>query len=153
METIAERITKIVEMSGMKKTDFATAINVTPSYISKLAKNKDVNPSRLVIDAICKKEGVSKEWLETGAGPIYTPERQSGGFTKEELASRFSDMINKPIPYRNEIIWCLSSLSPTEWKIIGEKIVEMADIVKQAKAEVDDVTPEDRSEENGNLAE
>lgn len=144
METIAERITKLVEMSGSKKSEFAESIGVTPSYISRLARVRDINPSRLVIDAICKKHGVNKAWLETGEGPIYTPEKRVGGATKEELSSRFSEIINEPIPYRNEIIWYLSNLTPEEWRIIGEKILEMAEIVRQVN---------ETEEENGIVSE
>ena len=54
---------------------------------------------------------------------------------KRELTARFSQLIGTDMPYRDEIICCLSDLGPAEWKIIGATIIKMADKIKENEAE------------------
>jgi transcriptional regulator with XRE-family HTH domain len=41
---------------------------MSPSYISKLAKNEVVQPSRNFIQVVCDKYNVNEEWLISGSG-------------------------------------------------------------------------------------
>ena len=68
METIAERIMKIVDENGGNKSEFARRINVTPSYISKLGKDVTTIPSDRTIADICREFRISEVWLRTGEG-------------------------------------------------------------------------------------
>lgn len=53
METISQRIIKIVNALGGNKSEFARRINLTPAYISKLDKKPDMIPSdRTITDII-----------------------------------------------------------------------------------------------------
>ena len=71
MDTIANRIIKIVEKTGGNKSDFARKINVTPAYISKFGKDPDATPSDRTIADICREFNVSEVWLRTGEGEMF----------------------------------------------------------------------------------
>ena len=71
METIANRVIKIVEATGGNKSEFARKINLTPAYISKLDKQPDRIPSDRTIADICREFNVSETWLRTGDGEMF----------------------------------------------------------------------------------
>lgn len=70
MSTINERISLIVEKSGLTKTAFAKRVNVSQQYISKLVKTGE--PSELFIDVVCREFNVNEEWLRTGEGKMLS---------------------------------------------------------------------------------
>ena len=59
LETISQRIIKIVNALGGNKSEFARRINLTPAYISKLDKKPDMIPSDRTITDICREFNVS----------------------------------------------------------------------------------------------
>lgn len=74
--TMGERIELIITDRQIKKVEFAAALDINQSYVTKLIKNER-EPSTRLIDAICREFGVRREWLETGLGEMYT-QRNSG---------------------------------------------------------------------------
>lgn len=63
------RISAIVEQSGLTKTAFAKKINVSQGLISQLCSGF-TNPSDRTISDICREFGISEEWIRTGEGPM-----------------------------------------------------------------------------------
>ena len=95
METIAERIIKVVNALGGNKSDFARKINVTPAYISKLSKQLDKLPSERTISDICRVFKVSYDWIMTGNGEMFETLPQG---IIEDLAEKFNlDEVDKRI--------------------------------------------------------
>lgn len=67
-----ERIKTLIESEGIKQVEFANKLNVDASYISKLLSNKsNTLPSERLLDDICRKFNVNKEWLIDGTGDMY----------------------------------------------------------------------------------
>lgn len=67
-----ERIKTLIKSEGIKQIDFASKLNVDASYISKLLSNKfTALPSDRLIDDICRKFNINKEWLINGTGDMY----------------------------------------------------------------------------------
>lgn len=66
MNTINDRISEVVNDSGLTKTAIAKKLNVSQQYISKLIKTGE--PSELFKYAFCSLFSINKNWLETGAG-------------------------------------------------------------------------------------
>lgn len=126
MSKINERIEVIVGKSGLTKTAFAEKINVTQQHVSRLTK--DGTPSDRTIADICDKFGVNETWLRTGEGTMYREISE-----QDQLAAMFNSMITEDVPYRNEIILCLSRMTPAEWKLVGDKILEIAEEIKREK--------------------
>lgn len=88
METIAQRIMKVVEANGGNMSEFARAIGVTPAYISKLGKEPDRVPSDRTLSDICREFHVSETWLRTGEGEMHLNLDR-----KEELKAIFGDIM------------------------------------------------------------
>lgn len=68
--TIGERIGMLIEEKGMKRTEFAAVLKIDQSYVTKLTKGANA-PSNALIENICRKFGVRREWLENGEGEMF----------------------------------------------------------------------------------
>ena len=124
METISDRISKVVEESGLTKTAFGEKINLTPSSISKLM-NGTQNPSDRTLIDIADKFNVREDWLRTGEGPMRMERTR-----EEELQAFFSNVIKDNVPNRKEIILALSKMPAEWWEATSRMIVEAADAIK-----------------------
>ena len=71
MNTINERIARVVSESKLSKTAFAGKINVSQQYISKLCRCGV--PSDRTITDICREFNVNETWLRTGKDEMRTP--------------------------------------------------------------------------------
>lgn len=60
----------IREEANLTQDEFADRIGIGKSSVSKLEVGTN-NPSEQTIRAICKEFKVSREWLETGKGPMH----------------------------------------------------------------------------------
>lgn len=95
---ISDRILEIIEKRNLTKTEFASRLNVTQPYISKIV-NKGAVPSDRLIEDICEKFNVNEEWLRTGKGEMRKemPELDEIAIYVEELLGSednpFFDMI------------------------------------------------------------
>ena len=122
MQTINDRIGIVLERSGKTKTAFGESLNVSQQYISKLVKTG--NPSELLINDICEKYHIRKEWLVDGNGnPDQPLDRQ------EEIAKLAGDLFKgQKNSFKERLILALSRLVESEWEVL-EKIAE--DIAKE----------------------
>lgn len=68
MNEITARIRKVFNYVGKSQSEFAREINVTPAYVWKLLNKDDATPSDRLINDICEKFNVNKDWLIHGAG-------------------------------------------------------------------------------------
>ena len=117
MQTINERIGIVLERSGKTKTAFGESLNVSQQYISKLVRTG--NPSELLINDICEKYHVRKEWLLRGIGDPDEPLNR-----KEEIAQLTSDLFKgEKNSFNERLILALSRLDESEWELL-EKIAE-----------------------------
>ena len=115
MQTINERIGIVLERSGKTKTAFGESLNVSQQYISKLVRTG--NPSELLINDICEKYHVRKEWLLRGIGDPDEPLNR-----KEEIAQLTSDLFKgEKNSFKERLILALSRLDESEWELL-EKI-------------------------------
>lgn len=113
MDTIAERIAKVVDSVGVSKSNFARKINVTPSYISKLGKQPDSVPSDRTIADICREFNVNEGWLRTGEGEMFLQLKPD-----EELVAFFGDLLSGEPDFRRRLISVLSKLDSEEWALL-----------------------------------
>ena len=115
MTSISERIMLVVEKTGNNKSKFARKINVTPAYISKLGKNRDVVPSDRTILDICREFDVNEEWLRTGQGEMFRKLSRS-----DEIAAFFGDVLSGEPDFRARFIAALSRLNADQWKLLEQ---------------------------------
>lgn len=71
MNEINLRIREIFAKTQKSQSDFAREIHVTPAYIWKILNKDDAVPSERLINDICEKFAVRKEWLCTGEGEMF----------------------------------------------------------------------------------
>lgn len=119
MNEITGRVREIFEKSGKSQSDLARSLNVTPAYIWKLLNKDDAVPSERLIDDICEKYHVRKEWLLYGIGDPDEPLNR-----KEEIARLTADLFKgQKNSFRERLILALSRLDESEWELF-EKIAE-----------------------------
>ena len=70
METVADRINRILDAEGIKKRDLARRLKISDSSVSTMCSGKS-NPSGQTITMICKEFGIREEWLKYGKGEMY----------------------------------------------------------------------------------
>lgn len=81
---MSERISEVVNLSGLNKTVFAEKINVSQSLVSLICSGK-ANPSDRTISDICRVFGVNEIWLRTGDGEMLAKKTR-----EKELAEIFT---------------------------------------------------------------
>lgn len=64
-----ERIRQILKENNLKQKQFAFAIGVTESYISKLLKDPDIRLSQSLAVLMEEKYGYNAEWILNGTEP------------------------------------------------------------------------------------
>ena len=120
--TTSERISVLIDELQISKSDFASAIDVTPAYISKII-NKGAVPSKRVLEEICKKFKVTKAWLYNGEGEIFVE------LTKDqEIAEFLGDLISdETVDLKKRLISGLAKLNQEQWsqlEIIMDTLIE-----------------------------
>ena len=68
--SVGDRIAELIHFKGLKKVEFAAAVNIDQSYVTKIIKGTSNASSRL-LDDICREFGVRREWLENGEGEMF----------------------------------------------------------------------------------
>lgn len=129
LDTIGNRIAKIIEAKGIKKVQFASRINVDQSYISQLTSGKKTPSDRTVAD-ICREFNVSESWLRTGEGEMFVEKTES-----EELAAFFGELLKDEPDFRHRLIAAMSRLTLDEWKVIEKLAVEAVEGIKKDGSE------------------
>ena len=73
MTEIGERIKALIDELGISQRQFAYRISINPATISKIVQGKIIPNNRIII-LITNVFNVSKKWLETGEGDIFSGE-------------------------------------------------------------------------------
>lgn len=130
METIAERITHVVDVLKMSKSEFARKINVTPAYISKLGKMPNSIPSDRTILDICREFDVNEEWLRHGTEPMFLERNRD-----EELSAFFGDLLAGEPDFKRRLIAVLSRLDESEWELLEKMADNLMEEIQKEKAD------------------
>lgn len=87
MNGFGDRIDEIIKKTGEKQASFARRVNIDPSYVSQLIKERRM-PSKLLIKSICSEYNVNEDWLVYGKGEMYA---ESTAQTLDCVARRYSE--------------------------------------------------------------
>ena len=104
-----DRISKIVEMSGLTKTAFAKRINVSQGLVSQMCIGM-TKPSDRTIQDICREFSVNPEWLRTGEGEPYLKRTREA-----EIMSFAVETIKGSNEFRRALVSMLATLDDSEW--------------------------------------
>ncbi len=122
MNEITGRIREIFKNSHKSQADLARCLEVTPAYIWKLLNKDDAVPSERLINDICEKFHIRKEWLLNGTGDPEQPlDRQ------DEIAKLTADLFKgQKNSFKERLILALSRLDEKEWEVLEEIVEEIA---------------------------
>lgn len=124
-----ERISYIIKSLGIKKVEFASALNLSGAMISKLCSG-DGAPSDRTIADICRIFNVNEAWLRTGIGePFIQLSRE------EEIASILGSAIAGGTAARDRLIRALARLPDDAFPIIEAAILQAAEELQKEKPE------------------
>lgn len=122
MMTINERISLCIKESGLRKTAFAKKINVTPSYVSRLASGTKM-PSERTITDICREFGINEEWLKFGNG-----EMRIEMTVEDEIAAFVANVVSGDSEFWKNFIVLLARMTPEERDVFERKVREFAEM-------------------------
>lgn len=133
MDTISARIAAVIKASGLTKTAFAERLNVSQSFVSRLAVGASVPSDRTILD-ICREFDVSERWLRTGEGEMFVQ------LSREEEITKFAmEIIRDPASeFQRQLISTMARLEPAQWKLMEQMLDEL---IRQRTAPPDKVPP------------
>ena len=126
METIGDRIGLVVTFSGLTKTEFGIALNLSQSMISKLCSNAAMPSERTILD-ICRIFAINVEWLKQGTGTMIDYK------AREADLEEFFGVPLDELPAARGIIQAFSKLNPEGQTKAVERVEELTEIPKYQK--------------------
>jgi transcriptional regulator with XRE-family HTH domain len=119
IDTIGKRITEVRETATGKKlsqTEFGARLGVSRDVIANLETGR-VEPSQVIINAICREFNVNEQWLRTGEGDPYTPIARD-----TEISEFFGDLMKGVEPtFKRRLVAALARLDESQWETL-EKV-------------------------------
>lgn len=128
MSEINTRIAAVIQASGLTKTAFAERLNVSQSFISRLAIGASVPSDRTIVD-ICREFGVSEQWLRTGEGEMFVR------LSREEEITKFAMSIvrNPDSEFQRQLLATMAKLEPAQWQLMEQMLDDL--IAQRTKKE------------------
>ena len=114
MKEMNERISTIIEASGIKKTVFADRLNVSQAFVSQLCSGVKQPSDRTIAD-ICREFNVNEDWLRTGEGEMFKP------LSRSETIAKFAGEQKKDEDdsFRRQLVEALAQLDEKEWEVLA----------------------------------
>ena len=128
VETISERINKLISELGIKQISFAKSLNVSQAFVSKLCSGLS-SPSDRTIADICRVYNVNEEWLRFGHGGMFRTESQN----ERLLRVLVSATDTKSPALMRAIILALGKLQPEQWKALEAFICNIEEELQKEK--------------------
>ena len=116
-----ERIKELRLKLGLSQEDFGRRLGVGRGAITNIELNK-VEPKPLFVDLICEQFRVSKEWLETGDGPMLADTLPEG-----ELATIWAQIKTSDDDLLKAIIKSYWQLNDSDKAAVRKMVDKMAD--------------------------
>lgn len=124
-----ERITKLIQAIGVRKTVFADRLNVSQAFVSQMCSGK-AQPSDRTIADICREFNVNETWLRTGDGEMFQRKTRD-----EELAAFFGDVLSGEPGFKRRFLAVLSRLDESEWKLLEQMADKLVAEARKEKAD------------------
>ena len=126
METMADRISKVIRDKEKTKTAFSDRINVSQAFVSQMCSGLKVPSDRTIAD-ICREFHVNENWLRTGRGDPYIQLSRD-----EELAQFFGEVMKGEDPdFRRRLLSVMSRLTTDEWALLEQMAWKLVDELQQ----------------------
>lgn len=143
METMADRISKVIRDKEKTKTAFSDRINVSQAFVSQMCSGLKVPSDRTIAD-ICREFNVNEDWLRTGRGDPYIQLSRD-----EELAQFFGDVMKGEDPdFRRRLLSVMSRLTTDEWALLERMAWKLVDELQQDTGQEGDASGGEESKKN-----
>lgn len=130
--TVGDRIKVLRKTIGITQQDMADALALKRSTIATLEIDKQL-PSERTISDICRVYGVSRLWLETGEGEMFSP-----AALDEELAGLMGTLLSdESESFRKRFLSVLLRFGDDEWGLLEKITQELAEMVAQMKKDTE----------------
>lgn len=118
MNEINKRIADAIAAKGIKKSEVARQVKVSPAFISQLCSGAALPSDRTIID-IARVCGVNEIWLRTGEGDMFQAMTEN-----EELSAYAGDVLAAaPDDIRKRFLAAQAKWTPDMWAVFA-KIVD-----------------------------
>lgn len=114
MDTVHDRIKILIQYLGIKNIEFAQAINIKPSSVSRIATGQRNASDRTIAD-ICRVYHVREEWLREGKGEMFVKKTR-----EEEIGAFLGDVISGDNAFKQAFVATLAELNDDGWKLLQE---------------------------------
>lgn len=114
METVNDRICKVIKDMHIKKVDFAKRLNLSQPFISQICSGVS-NPSDRTITDICREFHVNETWLRTGEGKMRMDSTQ-----RDQLEQFFDDVLTSAPDARSDCLAAMAKLPPEFWGMLTD---------------------------------
>lgn len=108
-----DRIRRLRKILDLTQQEFAKKIGMSANVLTNYETGRR-NPSKSVINNICKTFHVSEEWLREGTGEMFVDvsrDDQIMEFVQQTLATR-------PDSFQRRFAAMLSTLSDSDWEVL-----------------------------------
>ena len=125
MSTLGERI-KILRGS-MSQQEFADKLSITRQYIALLESDKR-DPSPILIDSLCQKFQIRREWLEFGHEPMKASELEN---SPETLVPELVAILQDNPSLLNLARRTIDLMTPADWNRLNQLLDELFETKKE----------------------
>ena len=125
MSTLGERIKNLRGEASQQQ--FADKLSITRQYVALLESDKR-EPSPLLIDSLCQKFGVRREWLELGHEPMYSADLAS---EPESLVPDLVDILSTHPAVLDAFRRIVGIMKPADWDRLNSLLDEAANANKK----------------------
>ena len=122
---MGERIKKLRKALGLTQKEFGRRIGVKPNTIGtyEIGRNEPIDA---VVALICREFDVNEHWLRTGEGEMFVQKNRS-----DEISAFVGDVLRDDSDFRQKFISVLARMTTDEWKLLEQKVLELAEEIKK----------------------
>lgn len=124
--TINKRMKAVRKALRMTQEEFGKRLGITYAAVSMTERELN-GVSGQNIQAMVREFHVNEEWLKTGKGEMFSPV-----LSRDDVAAFTGDIMKDEDDFRLRFISALAKLTPEEWKILKNKILEIAGEINKA---------------------
>ena len=119
------RINKLVQISGLTKTDFAKRLGLSQPFVSKMCSGDSI-PSDRTISDICRIFGIQGDWLRYGLEPMRAAKSK-----EEEIAELVGHALNGSNEFKKAVIRMICSRTDEELKVLEDSLRTVYESIKK----------------------
>lgn len=120
-----DRISKVIKLRGITKTEFAKKLNISQAFVSQMCSGV-ARPSDRTISDICREFRINEKWLRTGEGEMEVATTQ-----RDKLQNFFADVLVTAPDDRSAFIAALDDLPPEFWPMVADLARKYVDRLKK----------------------